>query len=375
MKVNLRHQAGASMLASLAMGCIVVSSLVPLVGCAQPPKDGSANKTPESNQTTGTKQPVPAPGVAALSANVAMSSLREKAIAIVEDTFRGEDPALRANAVEAATYASARLKGIITAGLQDPNSGVRGVAASAVGRAELKGYTALLQPLLRDEQSITQVSALFALLRTGTVLDRTPFAYYLMKDESPWAKRQAVDALGLLGEPSAKGLLRAAAAERFPTLSPSQTRLLHLQISQALVRLGDDSQRQAIRAALYPSQPDELEAAVLAVQMIGETQDKEAAGQLINLSEFKDRTGNRYPPEVRLAVAGALAQLGMTEGSFVADEYLADPSPSVRAQAAFVYGVTRGKSNGAKLEKLMNDPDVRVRISAAASVLKSLARR
>jgi hypothetical protein len=47
----------------------------------------------------------------------------------------------------------------------------------------------------------------------------------------------------------------------------------------------------------------------------------------------------------------------------------------VRAQVASVYGVTKGKQNGARLAQLMDAPEPQVRIAAAAAVLKSLSRQ
>jgi HEAT repeat protein len=249
------------------------------------------------------------------------------------------------------------------------------VAATAVGVAKVGGLGGVLKGLTDDPSSAVQVSAIFGILANGGEIDRSPLGQVLMQDPSASAKRHAVDVLGMLGDRSAKPLLRAAAKERFGELSPAQLRLLHIQISAALVKLGEDAERPVIIAALYPSQPEELEATVLAIQCIGGLKDSSAAAHLINLADYKDRSGKKYPPEVRLAVAAALAQLGMPEGSFVAEEYVHNQSATVRSQVAFVYGETKGSKNGARLEQLLNDPDAQVRVAAAAAVLKSLSRR
>lgn len=306
---------------------------------------------------------------------VAMSSLRERAIQVVEETAASTDPSLRANAAEAASHLPARLRPILAASLTDQNPGVRAVGAFAVGKAKVAPLAAQAAALTQDPVAVVKASAIYAAIRTGVGADRSPLAQMLLTDPSASTKRQAVEVLGGLEEPSARSLLKAAAKERFPELPPAQTRLLQLQIAAALVRLGDDTQRPVVRAALYPSQPDELEAAVLAVQILGELEDKEAAAQLVSIAEYKDRAGKQYPPEVRLAVAASLAQLGMPEGSFVAEQYVSHPSPMVRAQVAFVYGVTRGRQNGARLEQMLSAPEPQVRIAAAAAVLKSLARQ
>lgn len=347
-----------------AWSCVV--ALVFGAGC----QSGTAAKNSGGNGQAGKRSQ----NSAALLTPVAMSSLREKAIGIVEETAQASDPALRANAAEAASYLPARLKPVLAASLTDQNPGVRAVGAFAVGKAKVMALSTQAAALTEDAVPVVKASAIYAAIRTGVAADRSPLADMVLRDPSASTKRQAVDVLGALEEPSAKSLLKAAAKERFPELSPAQTRLLQLQIAAALVRLGDDSQRPVVRAALYPSQPDELEAAVLAVQILGELEDKEAAAQLVSIAEYRDRAGKQYPPEVRLAVAAALAHLGMPEGSFVAEQYVAHPSPMVRAQVASVYGVTKGKQNGARLAQLMDAPEPQVRIAAAAAVLRSLSR-
>ena len=76
-----------------------------------------------------------------------------------------------------------------------------------------------------------------------------------------------------------------------------------------------------------------------------------------------------YPAEVRLGIAQALSGMGIKGGAYIADVFKANPSPALRAQAAFVYGFV-GKSQLATLEAMMADPDPTVRIAAAASVLR-----
>jgi len=349
-------------LSGLAVGVMLL--VVPVAGCKQAPRaTPSGDGSQRDSGPDGTQTLTP----------VSTSTLRERAIEVVEETAQSADPVLRANAAEAASYLPARLRKVLEASLTDPNPGVRGVGAFAVGKARVSSLSAAVAPLATDPVAAVRACGIYGALRTGSSVDRTPLADMLLTDPSASAKRQAVDVIGLLGDASAKPLLRAAAKERFPAMPPAQTRLLQLQIAQALVRLGDDAQRPVIRAALYPSQPEELEAAVLAIQILGELEDKEAAAQLVSLAEYRDRSRKQYPPEVRLAVAAALARLGMPEGSFVADEYVNHPSPLVRAQVASVYGVTKGRLNGGRLEQLMNAPEPGVRIAAAAAVLQSLS--
>ncbi len=345
---------------------MVLACGTPLVlfACDSQPqvKKGSSNPPSKAVQTPPPMTPVNA------------SLLRERAIEIIEQNSVNPDASLRASATGAAAFVPGRLRPILEKGLQDTNSGVRGVTAMAIGRAQVKGFDDRLVPLLHDPEVITQVSATYALARTGGNVDRSPLASWLLNDPSPWVKRHAADVLGLLGDKSALPLLKAAAREKFSGISSEQMRILQLMLAEAMIRLGDDAQRPVIRAALYPSAPEELEVAALAVAMIGEVQDREASAQLVNIAEYKDSAGHAYPAEIRLAVAASLAKLGMTQGYFVADEYIANTSAVVRAQCAFVYGVTKGPENLAKLQRLMEDPEPLVRISAAAALLGSSAK-
>lgn len=61
-------------------------------------------------------------------------------------------------------------------------------------------------------------------------------------------------------------------------------RLLQLQLAEAMVKLGEDDQIATIRAALYPSRPEDLEATALAVQIIGQVKDRGSIDELIYLS-------------------------------------------------------------------------------------------
>jgi HEAT repeat protein len=112
-----------------------------------------------------------------------------------------------------------------------------------------------------------------------------------------------------------------------------------------------------------------LELTVLAIQILGRVGDVASAGQLIYLTAVEEG-GRTMPPEVRLAAADAMARLGRTEGWFIADAYAGDERPLVRAQAAIVYGQTRGPENLQKLARLIADPAAVVRVAAAAAVLE-----
>jgi HEAT repeat protein len=183
-------------------------------------------------------------------------------------------------------------------------------------------------------------------------------------------KAHIVYILGELNQPGASGLVRESARSVSDRTPVAEKRMFLMQVSEALVKLGDQTQLEPIRAALYPTRPEDLEITALAAQILGQLSDKGAADELIYVTAYKDKQGHKMPAEIRLAAAGSLARLGNDKGTFVADEYAANENPAIRAQAAFVYGEIGLAKNLAKLNHLLSDPAGIVRVAAAGAVLK-----
>lgn len=301
---------------------------------------------------------------------VAVSSLRERALVLLEGMARDESPEIRANAVEALSAAPGRLDAALPAALADENQAVRTVGAMSVGREKLDRSLPLVEPLLNDPSPYVRAAAIYAMRSNDPSFNPSALAPILLGDPSPRVRSHVAFILGELGDPSAKGLLRQAGKQRLPRAAAAETRLFQLQIAEALVKLGDDSQLEAVRAALYPSSPDELEGVALAIQILGEVGDRGAIDQLIYRSGAKDDSGQMLPPEIRLAIAASLARLGLTEGSFIAEEYVDSERPTVRAQAAHVLGQTGRSQHLGRLEQMMDDPEAMVRLAAAAAILR-----
>ncbi len=354
-----------------------------LPGCGS---SGSATTTKPDKPATG---PAPAqaksqdsskpatrntpPGGQAPSMLVSSSELRERALEVIEDGSRSSAPEVRANAVEAAGLAARRCESVIASGLKDDNVAVRSVAAMAAGRAKVEALAPALNPMLLDSSPFVRAAAVMGLARMGKPVDQTPLSTMLLTDSSPRVRAHAAFCLGEIGNRSALGLLRQAARSSVPRASDTEIKLMQLQVSEAMVKLGDDETVQSIRAALYPSRPEELEATALAVQILGQVRDKGSSGAMIHLAETKDAAGSLLPAEIRLGIAGSLAKLGSPQGGFIADEFAADQSPLLRAQAAAVYGEIGGQASLARLSTMLGDPDERVRISAARGVLTALS--
>jgi HEAT repeat protein len=311
--------------------------------------------------------------VAPLTA-IQSSEIREKALSTILQLAKSENAQVRANAVEVAGFVPARLRSVIENGVSDPNDAVKTVALMMIGKAKLADLTDRARPLTNDPSPYVKTAALFALAKNGKDADISPLADVLLNNPTPRIRAHAAVLIGELGNSSANPLLRSAAARTTANATPVQARLLELQIAEAMVKLGEEDQRQTIRAALYPSNPEELEASALAIQIIGLTQDKAAIPQLVNLVDAKDRQNKPFPAEIRMAIAASMASFGKPQGISIADEFIKAPLPALRAQAAFVYG-EGGTAYWSKLSELLDDADPTVRVAAAGGVLKSWARQ
>lgn len=297
------------------------------------------------------------------------STIREEAFDLLTTFAEAPEPELRANAIEAMSGAPGRVERYVADGLLDENEAVRFSAAMVCGYDRMYSIAPRVRPLLHDDSPSVRAAAIYALVRCSEPVDRSPLALTLLEDPSPRHRANVAFVLGELGDPSALPLLREAVREPMRTSSQAQVRLLRLQISEAMIKLGDESQVESVRAALYPSRPEELEDAALAVQIIGEVDDKGALDQLIYLAAYRER-GQMMPAEIRLAAAASLAKMGERGGYPIAEEYAGDEREALRAQAAFVLGQTGREANLSRLKYMMGDENPLVQLSAAAAVLE-----
>jgi len=299
---------------------------------------------------------------------LARSQVRERAMRVLLDATASDLPQMRANAIEALSLSPARVESVARLGLLDENIGVRYVAAMTIGELRLRDSKDLLKPLLRDEDPVVQAAAIYAISRCGGEIDPTPIAKLLHSDRIR-DRAQGVFILGEMGNASAIPMLKSAAADRMSMASLSQVRLLRLQVAEALVKLGDETGVETLRAALFPARPEDLEATALAVQIIGEIQDLRSLDQLIYLAD--EDGDDRLPAEVRLGAAASAAKLGERGGAFIALEYWRDQIPAIRAQSAHVFGLIGGNENLAILDTMMaQDSNDLVRVAAAAGALR-----
>ncbi|MBL0870671.1 MAG: HEAT repeat domain-containing protein [Phycisphaerales bacterium] len=355
---------------------IILGAGLSLSGCASSGgRGGSSSAGGSSINSSGSNASQPGTNGAAAAAfsiddPVAVSTLRERALTLLTTAAASGSPEQRANALEGLSVVPSRLKPMLAPALTHESAGVRTVAAMLTGKGQIKEAAVHVRPLLNDPSPFVRCAAIYALARCGESVDQTPLANVLLTAPETRQRAHAAFILGELGNPSAVGPLMSASRMSVARADAISIRLMHLQIAEALVKLGQESAMSEIRAALYAGTEQDLEAAALAAQIIGQLKDRSATGELIVLTAMNAKGEGRYPPEARLAAAASLAQLGNPRGGFIAAEYAKSPVVPQRAQAAAVFGETRLMQNLPPLVGMLDDPSTLVKISAAAGILK-----
>ncbi len=347
--------------------CLSAAALLPCVhGCGRAPASASGESAVVRD---GPGDEAAARDASRFTKLVARTALRERALGLLSQMTAAQQPEVRANAAEALAATPTRLKPHAAALLTDPNPGVRGVTAMAVGKAKLEGFGDELRRISRESNPVVRISALYALRNTGEEVDLSPLGDMLLSPQ-PRVRAQAAFVLGELGDASALPMLREVARAADVHGSYGEIRSMELQIAEARAKLGDIEAMHEIRAALFPAQPDDLEATALACQIVGGLRDRTQVDRLVNLTTMKDDHGQTMPAEVRLAAAGALAKIGLRQGSFIAAEYVHSTVEPQRSQAAYVLGETGQIANLVTLEKMLEDPSGRVQVAAAAAIVR-----
>lgn len=346
-----------------ALGGVVIA----VSGCQGPGKTARANSHDRTVASEAEGSPHPASN--AYRDPVARATLRERALAVLASSATNGLPEERANAIEGLTTTPGRLYPQVQRGAVDPVVGVRSVAAMAVGRSKLQAATDLVRPLLSDPAPEVRMAAMYALHQNSESVDLTPLASLMMGGNIK-VRSQAAFLLGEMGDATALGLLREAGRGAVSKAGPADIRLFDLQVAEARIKLGDDGPLQDVRAALFPARPEDLEATALACQILGQVRDKASVNRMIALIKPQDESNKVMPAEIRLAAAAALARLGQPHGSPLANQYRTHPNDALRAQAAFVLGETGRIENLPVLEGMMGDSVGRVRVAAAAAIVR-----
>lgn len=288
----------------------------------------------------------------------AIAAAEDRALQIVIEAARGEQAALRANAMEAIQWRPERALPLLQMGFEDPNPAVRFVALVTAGQIRTPVARHAAEKLLSDRDDSVKAAAIFALHRINAPVDLNPLAVLISKPD-PTVRGNVAMLLGRMGDASAIEMMTELSALPMPRASTVRQAIVRLQVAEAVVNLGEDKSLDALRAAVY-SEFDEVR--ILAVMMLGRQRDRNMAPALEQLLTIT-------PFELALASAGAIAQMGQFSGLPVALQGAVAPLPTQRAQAAFVLRYFPDPQAAAALVKLLDDPDPAVRLAAAAAVL------
>ena len=290
----------------------------------------------------------------------AVYAARDKAVEQILKASRSEDAYLRANAIEAAEPLSDRLPALVKLGLEDDDPVVRFAALVVIGRQRMTDLRGSLRRHLADGSDSVKAAAMYALTRCGEAVDLTPLAGMLASG-SATTRGNAAMVLGRLGDRSAAPLLKEMARVPMRRAPAALAAVVRLQFAEAVLRLGDESELDAVRAGAY-SQFDEVR--VLAVKIMGQARDGAMLPAFVKLMDEKE------PIEVRLAAAEALARLGRSDGRATVLAGMASERATVRAQAALVAWRLPTEASARAAIDLLDDENSAVRLAAAAAILR-----
>lgn len=293
-------------------------------------------------------------------------TVRARALSLLEESVQSENARLRANAIESLRYApQSVLERAVRIGLGDENRGVRFVASMMVGEAQVCELLPLLEPLLLDDSESVKAATLCSMYKCGSSVDLNPLASMLESDD-PELRGNAVMILGRMGNPSAVEMIRVAAHATSTTITPIRRRLINLQIAEALVLLGERQELEVIRAAIFSS-IQEAEVTALACQIAGRLHDVEIISTLHGITA----TSERYPDEIRLVAAAALAEIDPDRVPLqLVLRFTSSESASLRSQCATVLGIQGNSLSLGPLALLLKDIDPFVQIAAAGAVIR-----
>lgn len=290
-----------------------------------------------------------------------LAQAKDRAVETILTAAQSDQAVLRANAIEAMQPLPERALPLAQLGLDDPNPGVRFAALVTIGRLKLDGLGDATERLLDDPNPSVRAAAMFAAHQCGRPVDISAMAQMLTAPD-PTLRGNVAMLLGLMDDPSAAPMLRDLAGAPMRMVSAVRQEIVRAQVAEAMIRLGDHSALDALRAAVF-SQFDEVR--VLAVSSLGKLGDRRMQRAFEHLLA-------KPPIELQLAAAEALARMDSPVGQEAMLAGAQSELAPVRAQAAFGLAVADGRATAEALVGLLEDPDPQVRISAAAAVLRAL---
>jgi HEAT repeat protein len=279
-------------------------------------------------------------------------ALRERAKSELAKDVEADDPVVRANAIEAVQESvGVEGKDAILNGLSDPNALVRFSATMAAGTLRLGEARVDLLGLVNDPNPHVRIGVRYALHRLGD----THLSHDLEKtsrDFDPHIRADTALALGLLGEKSALNVLEPMLDDPDPDV--------RIQVAEAMWRLGSEEGLTNLVAGSVSSYADDQIICLLAL----------AAPKDYRVAEHLHGRLTADYPQVALAAARGLGELGSDAGYAVAAENLKVRDPRIIVMAALAMGSIGRSDAQPLLSPLLGNSEQSVRLAAATAILE-----
>lgn len=297
----------------------------------------------------------------------------EKAVGELQAQFKSGDAVTRANCVEGLQPLwDPRGTTVIAQALGDEEWVVRFAGAMAAGKRKLEELKPALERMVREDANEgVQVAAVYALRKMGEP-GHEEVVRAALANRDPSVRASAAMVIGLRGNSSAMGLLQGRATE--------QDDRVRMETTVALARLGDAKAQEVITAlAISKYHEDQM----LAMEVCGDLTDGVSLRALaVGLQDppkeiLEKMTADERGLLVRkqLVAARSLARRGSMVGAEVARAHLWDGDGEVRSLAALALGeILSPRGALQRLGPLLDDKDAAVRRAAAAAVVKAYAR-
>ncbi len=271
--------------------------------------------------------------------------------AVLRAGFSNPNPSTRAITLESLKHLHSPLAlQLVKRGLSDSSPMVEFTAAMVAGDQKIAELKKSLIGLAHGPAVSVRPAAIYALARLGddTYMNTLPT---MLTSKNPIVRANAAFVLGRLGDKSAIALLRTDASDH--------SHAVKLAVTSALARLGYRRAVNSIVAlSLSPYAGDHL----AALSTCRTLQNPIAVNVL--LAGLKDPA-----PPAQLIAARGLGQRGSTLGEKIAVQASKNPNSHLRALGALALGSIPVSSNAQRLEKMLTDPNARVRIAAASGLI------
>ena len=337
----------------------------------------------------------------------ALDQARERAVQLVLDASRSEDPRERAAAIEAAGAVPGRALPMAQLALSDENAGVRFAALVTIGKLQLVGLGPAALDLANDDNPSVRGAAVFAAQRCGEEVPPRQLSYLaqMLGSQDLSTRGNAAMLLGMLGDRSAIPMLEEMARTPMPRAEAADRIWLHLQFAEAILKLNPDDERvlEVVRTSVFSSVDD---VRILALRIVGTIDDKSMIGALESLA------AGQHPLQLRVAASRSLAEMDSDLGQrvlmrgarYTPDDLRQDSASflranggantqeavlmrrvmedaelcaaitaDIRAQSAFGLGELDDAASARVLVGLLDDDHAIVKLAAAAAVLQALA--